>query len=633
MQADVPTEPVRPVVSNTPKALKYGSSQVMGAMAWSEVRPYPPTNQSTFQHGGNDTVRFHISSSQFLDLKKHYLRFTFKNTTNVAGLPVHLDGGAGGAIEQIRVLAEHGGAELEKLEGYGLINVIRQQYMSGCSELEEKRAHEGACGPSSVPIWDPYSTSSLPRDRSAALNAGYNVFKCVKLGKDQFREFRVKLDALGFMNPTMGKYLPKNSPFRIDIQFAPAARFMFDQKKAKVHVVDHWGHQAGVAVSHTEGANFRSHAPYTSSVDGSWYTVEKHGFANADTDTFWVVCPIAGDNDAERGNMNATNTRPAGTNLVPFGSNLSIEEEAKLNSTTQPNQFKFAAATHTSTGTIDGMCPPTIVYSGTAQATMAYEITNVFLDIPEVRVDSPSFDALSAAVDRDGLMWTGITWRRRVIALTATTGEESFSINEPANVCKGVVGVVRKTDDIDNANRAGLSNHSIQYLKKWQIAAGQVKYPYNPTTIKRGSGDKEVPLPGASPFRDDGDAIVDFSDAYIAAQRLFGDPRKINVGIEKFAQTARNGGAGVMAVSFKPHDEEDHILMGLNTKEHTSIVLTLTKQHGEYDLDTATGSARAESTFGNASKVGRLDLYFMCVIMFNRAGAEPGAPVMIESSV
>ena len=90
----------------------------------------------------NNVVRIPVSSGSFLDLKNAVLGYKFKNTSAGGTTECTLDGGAACVIQRLRVLSNQG-MEIERLDQYGQLHAILDQYSGSLTSLISNCAMDG----------------------------------------------------------------------------------------------------------------------------------------------------------------------------------------------------------------------------------------------------------------------------------------------------------------------------------------------------------------------------------------------------------------------------------------------------------------------------------------------------------
>lgn len=180
-----------------PESLQYGAEATQGLSGSRSMRNFAAENPGTFSPS-NNTIRIPVSASTFLDLSKAKLCFDFTNL----GPTSTIDGSAACIIQRVRVLSNTG-AELERIESYNLISSILDQYKSTQEESRDLSISGGGV------------THTL-------LGSGYNVLQCDLLDANIVRHYEFKLHA-GWFNPTLGKLLPPNVSFVLELTLAAAA--------------------------------------------------------------------------------------------------------------------------------------------------------------------------------------------------------------------------------------------------------------------------------------------------------------------------------------------------------------------------------------------------------------------------
>lgn len=182
-----------------PESLQYGAESSPGLSGVRSMRNFAAENPGTFSPA-NNTIRIPVSASSFLDMQRARLSFDFTNTS--ASTAQILDGSAACIIQRLRVLSVTG-AELERMESYNLLSAVLQQYQASEEDARELAISGG--GPSSI-----------------VAVSGFNGLSCDRTATGITRHYEIKLHA-GWFNPTLGKMLPPNVSFVLELTLAAAA--------------------------------------------------------------------------------------------------------------------------------------------------------------------------------------------------------------------------------------------------------------------------------------------------------------------------------------------------------------------------------------------------------------------------
>jgi prephenate dehydratase len=126
-----------PLSGQIAKELRYGETTALGLPSSKQLRNFQAQNQSVFTPT-NNVIRIPVSSTDFLDLSEAKLALDFTNT----GIAASIDGGAGGLISMLRVLSSQD-VELERIEGYGLLQCVVNQYSMTEAEYRSEAATMG----------------------------------------------------------------------------------------------------------------------------------------------------------------------------------------------------------------------------------------------------------------------------------------------------------------------------------------------------------------------------------------------------------------------------------------------------------------------------------------------------------
>ena len=225
-----------------PLGMRYDLSIVDAVPANRNLAQFLASNASDFTPS-NNVVRINVSSGAFLDLSNAILQYDFKNTTSTNA--VQLDGGADAPILRLRVLSSDG-SEIERVEQYGQLAQILEQYTGGNGTMRVNGALKGTpCRLDDSPLLDSTTLATtgttatvmpngLSFTASATLGGNITVVNALGgIGYDQkqadilntgvTRKYSFGLNASAFFNPLTAKLLPPNSPFQLELTFDAAA--------------------------------------------------------------------------------------------------------------------------------------------------------------------------------------------------------------------------------------------------------------------------------------------------------------------------------------------------------------------------------------------------------------------------
>ena len=236
------------MVASLPIGVRYNVGITEGAEGHRNLSRFNAENPSTFTGSNNNVVRIPVSSGMFLDLKNAVLGYDFKNVSTSTGSPapstqVTLDGSAGCVIQRLRILSNNGN-EIERIDQYGQLSAVFDQYAGNLSSLVSGHALDGGARRIS------YTTKlpSLALDqttKTGTLADGTNVeigtvtgleltIDNANGGKGYMPEEADDLDVNvqrhyelglknGFFNPSTAKMLPPNVSFVLELTLAPPA--------------------------------------------------------------------------------------------------------------------------------------------------------------------------------------------------------------------------------------------------------------------------------------------------------------------------------------------------------------------------------------------------------------------------
>ena len=221
-----------------PSSLSYGVESSSGLPGKRMLLQFAPENTSTFT-ASNNIVRIPVNSTQFLDMKQARLAFDMDITgTSTA---TYLDGGAACVIQRLRILSVTG-LELERIESYNLLHAVLDQYSTTVQERISDNLTSGSPGQdryyvsattttatNSATVTTGTGSSNVSALPIAAVPNGVHKYGYNQADSECFnpntsntirRHWELKLKAAWF-NPTLGKLLPPNVSFVIELTLAP----------------------------------------------------------------------------------------------------------------------------------------------------------------------------------------------------------------------------------------------------------------------------------------------------------------------------------------------------------------------------------------------------------------------------
>lgn len=224
-----------------PLGVRYNVGIGEGVSGSRNLVKFQAENPSTFTGVNNNVVRIPVSSGSFLDLKNAVLGYKFKNTSAGGTTEASLDGGAACVIQRLRVLSNQG-MEIERLDQYGQLHAILDQYSGSLSSLISNCAMDGSARRISYSTKQPSleitasSTGTLADGTSIQTGAiggsitivnevggkGYMQEESDTLNTAISRNYQFGLKA-GFFNPSTAKMLPPNVSFVLELTLAAPA--------------------------------------------------------------------------------------------------------------------------------------------------------------------------------------------------------------------------------------------------------------------------------------------------------------------------------------------------------------------------------------------------------------------------
>jgi hypothetical protein len=237
-----------------PIGLRYDLSIADAVPANRNLSQFLASNASDFTPS-NNVVRINVSSGAFLDLRNAVLQYDLKNTTTTD--PVQLDGGADCIINRIRILSSDG-SEIERIEQYGQLASIIDQYTGGDGNMRTQGALKGVpCRFDDSPLLDSTTLATtgtaaqaLPNGLSFKASAtlggdltivnntggiGYDQKQADILNTGVSRKYTFGLKC-GFFNPLTAKLLPPNSPFQLEITFDQGQNCLNNRVNASTNI-------------------------------------------------------------------------------------------------------------------------------------------------------------------------------------------------------------------------------------------------------------------------------------------------------------------------------------------------------------------------------------------------------------
>jgi hypothetical protein len=233
-----------------PVGLQYRLSIADAVPASHNISQFLASNASDFTPS-NNTVRINVSSGSFLDLKNAVLQLDIKNTTGTDA--VFLDGGADCSLISRMLVRSADGSEIERIDDYGLLSCILDQYGSSDGDARIKSIQKGAprfldetpafpeATSGTIGTGEKTATSfrtglsiavtntladdtanKTKVDISGSGGIGYDQRQADSLNTGVTRRYNMGLK-LGMFNPSTAKLLPPNTPFQLEITLRSAS--------------------------------------------------------------------------------------------------------------------------------------------------------------------------------------------------------------------------------------------------------------------------------------------------------------------------------------------------------------------------------------------------------------------------
>ncbi len=579
---------LEPLQGSVASELKYGDTTALSIPAVKTERKYRPENSSTFTPT-NNVVRIPVSSHEFLDLSKSRLAFDFTNTSTPACC---LDGGANAHIQMMRVMSPQM-VEIERIEGYNLVNAIELKWMSKEEDLRELSAMEGT--QSSLDCFYPTADGS-----PATMEKRYNAKQALKLTQNKTVHFECRLRGAWF-NSHLKKLLPPGVGFLIELTLAPANECMVIARK-EVFLTQRNSHFTHISVS--GGATVTDSKTAADTVQ-----MLNHGFA---------------DNDVVRVSLGGSTASPS---AVVDNGKIQIRSVQSNTFKIQTDAASPTAITWTNADasntliTADGTEPVAFALDDNS-ATLSYTVQNYEFIVPAVRIEDPSFQSRVSGLQQQGYAWTGTTYKRYVNQITNGIGEKVVQVSDRSYALDGFFSVLRASTRLSHPSQPSLSVSSVQYVRDYQLQIGSNLYPPHKVEIESRLAQDGT---GCSQFgnsvsnKPGGVSGLNVGEAYAQCKQLFGHGRGL-IDIEAFAQSELNHGSGILCISTKAFDHDGtRLLSGLDTKS-PALPITFKMFCHSAPIDGVSASDVFGRTGTGASEsvhTGELHTYAVCTIQFS----------------
>lgn len=204
-----------PLSGNIPSQMAYGRDTYPGLKSHKVLTNFAAENNGTYSPTGLNLVRIPVRSvGSFLDLKEAQL--SFQLSLSGTSTMTFLDGGAQCIIDRLRVLTLSG-QQLECIESYNLIACIVDQYTEDLPRSYDLAIRSGCAG--SPFVW-PANAPYLAHTMGYNQNTGEHFDTSAPATLTQHWEIRLRA---GWFNPDLGKYLPPDTPFVLELTLAQAA--------------------------------------------------------------------------------------------------------------------------------------------------------------------------------------------------------------------------------------------------------------------------------------------------------------------------------------------------------------------------------------------------------------------------
>ena len=224
-----------------PLGVRYNVGITEGVAGSRNLIKFQAENPSTFTGVNNNVVRIPVSSGSFLDLKNSVLGYKFKNTSTGGTTECTLDGSSACVIQRLRILSNQG-LEIERLDQYGQLHAILDQYSGSLTSLISNCAMDGGARRISYSTKQPSlavaasSSETMADGTTISTGAiggtitianevggkGYMQEEADSLNTSISRNYQFGLKA-GFFNPSTAKMLPPNVGFVLELTLASPA--------------------------------------------------------------------------------------------------------------------------------------------------------------------------------------------------------------------------------------------------------------------------------------------------------------------------------------------------------------------------------------------------------------------------
>jgi len=431
---------------------------------------YLASNASTF-NSSNNTIRINVSSGAFLDLKNSTLQMDVKNTTSTDA--VFLDGGADcSLISKIRIISSSG-EEIERVEEYGLLSNILDQYSASDGDARIKCLQKGA------PKYND-NTPAFPAASSGALATGAKTAASYRTG----------------ISVSVENTLADGTANKSKVDLVGVGGIGYDQRQAD-------SLNTGVTRKYQFGL--------------------KCGFFN-----------------------------PSTNRLLPPQTPFQVEIQLRAAADALVNLAGSNAVN--------------------------YEVSNVELHIPNVVINDPQYMNLVNQRLMSGISMKSNSYDHFVNTSASGAGKDVVQISARARSLKGLMSVLRVQSRISSDDDFKISKRSIQYINRFSYKVGSQTYPLDAcelsTDVTAGGTAAATRLPNAAT------ADLNVAEAYNHCLKLFGNLNNSNancqVGVEAFAQSENNNGAGILAISLQSFSDGS-VNSGINTLNNLPISLEVQK--------------------------------------------------------
>lgn len=222
--------------------------------------------------------------------------------------------------------------------------------------------------------------------------------------------------------------------------------------------------------------------------------------------------------------------------------------------------------------------------------TPSYKAENFELKIPAITVHDRSYEQRAAQMrESSGLVFRAMTFKHHVNTTPSGTGPDTLQIAERSQCLRAMVSVFRPQAFLEAPDKPTLTTKSVQYLNNYQYQVGSSLYPPAQVliTIPQAAGHTGTGTPDRTAatatsigymtqYRlvKPSTSNIRVSEAFAELQRAIGTWRsdgKGLIGVESYAQSENNAGAGCIGIDLSPYAAMD-MCAGIDTASNNMPV-------------------------------------------------------------